>query len=366
MEEKKEQESASSSKVKNFLAKTGHGISVTTNGMGIGLFGTTIIATVFLAFAKIPALNQAITTWMTALTSLMGAGVGLGVALALKKNPITCVVAMSAGAIGTYEFNFQTMKVEAINDPLSAYASVLISLLFIWLIMRKKTPVDLILIPLVGITFSLLYSFLLAFAVHSVTLGLAALIELSSKASPILMCMIVSLVVGLAVAAPISSVAVCLAVNIQSILVPSDGGLSIAAGAALIGCCCDMVGLGVETIYDNGFLSGLAVALGTPKLQFSNILKKPLLWVPSIISSLILGPLALVCRLTVDSVGAGMGTCGLVGILNAYLYEPLTWQRGLFIPLLTIIAPALLTFLIDLLFRKLKWINKGDFKLESL
>lgn len=346
------------------LKKTGRGISITTSGMGMGLFGTTIVATVFLAFAKIPALTQAITTWMNAVTALMGASVGLGVALSLKKNPITCVAAMSCGAIGTFEFNFWTMKVEAINDPLSAYASVLFGLLFIGLIMRKKTILDLILVPLIGIGFSLLYSFLFAFMVHSVTLGLADLIQLSSNASPVFMCIMVSLIVGLSVTAPISSVAVCLAVNIQAILTPANTGLSIAAGAGLIGCCCNMVGLGVESVYDNGILGVFAVALGTPKIQFANILKKPVIWVPSILSSIFLGPLALLCQLTVDSVGAGMGTCGFVGLLNAYLYAPITWQRGLFIPLLTIIAPALLTFAIDFIFRKCNIIKKGDFKIE--
>lgn len=370
MEQKKESnaEDTPSAKrgAKGILASVGGFIATSTNGMGVGLFATTIIATLILALAKIPQIASAITVWGQAVNALMGAGIGLGVALALKKNPIEAVTGMSCGVIGCYEYDWFSKKVTLINDPLSAYFGVLVGLWAVALVMRKKTPVDLILVPLVGILSAILYSYLLAQWVHYVTLGVVELIRLSSNASPILMCILISVVMSIAISAPISSVAICLAVNIQAILTPADNGLSIASGAALIGTCTAMVGLGVESIYDNGWVRSLAVLIGTPKLQFPNLIRKPLAWLPSIIGSAILGPFAYVCQITVDSVGAGMGTCGLIGVLNAYLYAPVTWQRGIYIPLFTLVIPAILVFAIDWVFRKCHWIQKGDLTLKPV
>ena len=171
------------------------------------------------------------------------------------------------------------------------------------------------------------------------------------------MCIIVSVLVGMALTAPISSVAICVAIAI--------GNTPLAAGAALVGCCTQMVGFAVHTARDNKVGSVIAVGIGTSMLQFKNIVKKPIIWLPTIIASAILGVFAYVFKFKTDSVGAGMGTSGLVGILDTFDvmgYKPLAIIEVLGI---CVVAPIALVFGLDLLFRKMGWIQKGDFSLAS-
>jgi hypothetical protein len=223
-----------------------------------------------------------------------------------------------------------------------------------------------ILIPLIGILAAMAYSFLLAEWVHFITIGISKLIEISFGAVPFLMCIIISALMGMALTAPISSVAICVAIKI--------GTVPLAAASALIGCCVQMVGFAVHTARDNKWGSVLAVGLGTSMLQFKNIIRKPLVWVPTIVVSAILGPFAMLVPLSgVDasmvsnlSVGAGMGTSGLVGPLNflgAIGYD--NWQLWVLLLGVCIAGPIVLVFLLDLLFRKLKWIEAGDFSLKN-
>lgn len=340
----------------------------TTNGMAIGLFGTLIIGTILDLFTKIPGLSV-LSSFTTVIKGLMGAGIGLGVALSLKLSGVKVVASMAAGAIGNYAYSFAANSVSSIGDPLSCYISSVLCLLAIKLIMRKKTPVDIILIPLVGLIFSLLYSFLLSYYVHYITLGIGFLIEKSFAVIPFLMCIIISALVGMALTAPISSVAICVAISI--------GKVPLACAAALIGCCVQMVGFAVETAYDNKWGSVLAVGIGTSMLQFKNIVRKPLIWLPTIITSLILGPFAMILPLqdaeyyaannllSSLSVAGGMGTSGLVGPLNFLSCNNYDWVLALELLLFCLILPIVLVFFIDFIFRKLGWIKKGDFSLSS-
>lgn len=355
---------------KNTLMKT-------TNGMAIGLFGTLIIGTVIALFAKIPGLEK-ISDWAKIIQSLMGAGIGLGVALALKRDGITVVTLTAAGFVGNYAWewlNFKTISegvlggevgiqynVSSIGDPLSCYVSVMLAAIVLKYVMRKKTPVDLVLIPLVGLTVAISYSFLLAEWVHYVTIAIQRVIEVSFDVVPWLMCIIISVLMGMALTAPISSVAICVAINI--------GSVPMAAAAALIGCITQMVGFAVHTARDNKWGSIIAVGIGTSMLQFKNILRKPLIWVPTIIVSALLSPLAMLFpydKLASSSglsVGAGMGTCGLVGPLN--FFDAFNYNWLVIILVLSIIVGAgLFVFLFDLLFRKLGWFEKGDFSLSN-
>ncbi len=347
---------------------------VTTNGMAIGLFGTLIIGTIINLLAKIPNF-QIVGTWATAIQGLMGAGIGLGVALAKKRTGVTVVAAMAAGFLGNYAFLWiehasmsgSQFGITSFQDPLSCYISVVLSLLVIKYVMRKKTPLDLILVPLVGIATAIIYSLLLAEWVHFITIGIGYLIKISFDAVPLLMCIIISTLVGMALTAPISSVAICVAIGI--------GNVPLAALAALIGCSTQMVGFAVHTAHDNKWGSVLAVLFGTSMLQFKNIVKKPLIWLPTIIASAILGPFAMLFPLdklaeaetTVRSlsVGAGMGTSGLVGPLNFMSEFNYNWIVIIEIVVFCVIAPALFVFLFDLLFRKIGWLKKGDFSLQS-
>src|SRR5574344_1404451 len=159
----------------------------------------------------------------------------------------------------------------------------------------------------------------------------------------------------MALTSPISSVAIAVAINL-------DG---IAAGAACVGCCVQMVGFMVMSIKDNNIGKVISVGIGTSMLQFKNIVKKPLVWVPTILVSVILGPIStMVFQLKCNAVGAGMGTCALIGPIQMILAMENNLVMG-WIGMLTlcIIAPVILVFLIDLLFRKLGWIKKGDLEI---
>ena len=353
----------------NFLKYCKTILMKTTNGMAIGLFGTLIIGTVIALFAKIPGLER-IGDWAKIIQGLMGAGIGLGVALSLKKDGVTVVTLMTAGFVGNYMFQWlPNQAVEqwhvsgALGDPLSCYVSVMLAAIALKYIMRKKTPVDLILIPLVGLSVAIAYSFLLAEWVHYVTIGIQYVIAASFKAVPFLMCIIISVLMGMALTAPISSVAICVAINI--------GSVPMAAAAALIGCCTQMVGFAVHTARDNKFGSVIAVGIGTSMLQFKNIIRKPLIWVPTIVVSALLGPIAMLfpydklVDATGLSVGAGMGTCGLVGPLNFFDAYNYNWLL-IIIVLSIIIGSGVLVFFIDLLFRKLGWFQEGDFSLNNI
>lgn len=349
----------------------------TTNGMAIGLFGTLIIGVIFDLFARIPGL-EFVSTWSKAIQGLMGAGIGLGVALSLKKTGIVAVTTTTAGFIGNYAFIWlaesgisgaKQFQVSQIGDPLSCYISAILCVLLLGAIMKKKTPVDLILIPLVGILIAITYSCLLAEWVHYITTFIGWLIEKSMDTIPFVMCILISVLTGMALTAPISSVAICVAINI--------GNTPLAAAAALIGCCTQMVGFAIQSVRDNKVGPVLAIGLGTSMLQFKNIIKNPFIWLPTIITSAIMGPFAMLLPLenaayyqannlvSTLSVGAGMGTSGFVGPLNFMVATNYNWIVILEIFGFAILAPILLTFIFDFILRKLGKIKPGDFTLKS-
>ncbi len=351
----------------SFLKYFKNNVMVTSNGMAIGLFGTLIIGTIFDLFAKIPMM-EAISSWTVPLKGvLMGAGIGVGVALSKKRGGVALVALLSAGAIGNYAFSFSSGTVSLIKDPLSCYVSTILSMLVLKIVMKKKTPVDLILIPLLGVGTAILYSYLLATPIHYITIGIGKLIEIcfSNIVVSFFMCIVVSVLVGMALTAPISSVAICVAINI--------GGMSpLASAAALIGCSTQMVGFALQSKKDNSIWTSLAVGLGTSMLQFKNIVRKPIVWLPTIIASAILGPFAMLFPLSSLSgdfasslsVGAGMGTSGLVGPINFLDVSSYSYLMAIYLIVFCIIAPLVLVYALDWLFRKFKLIEKGDFALS--
>ena len=369
---------------KGFFARASGFAMRSTNGMAIGLFGTLIIGTILDLFGKIPNM-EGILVWSAAIKGLMGAGIGLGVALSLKKDGVTAVALMAAGFVGNFAFHWldangiKQWSVSEIGDPLSCYISVVLAYIALRYLMRKKTPVDLILIPLVALVAAMAYSFLLAEWVHFITIGVSKVIEVSFNAVPFLMCIIISALVGMALTAPISSVAICVAINI--------GSVPLAAASALIGCCTQMVGFAIHTARDNKWGSVLAVGIGTSMLQFKNIIRKPVIWVPTIAVSAILGPFAMLFPLQdaqaeiaaaasagtalpawvrTLSVGAGMGTSGLVGPINFFSVLGFgDWKLWVLIVSVCLVGPAVLVFLIDLLLRRLNVFKPGDFSLKS-
>jgi len=330
------------------------------NGMAIGLFSTLIIGVIIeqigLGVSYIPNLtylSEYIIHIATFLKSMMGIGIGIGMAFALKQEGLKLVIVAIAGGIassfiylGTDLFNGR-----ALNDPLTVYVVVVGVYLFFKYIFKTKTPIDIILIPLLGALVALILTFLVGFPIKSITIQLGLFISYvsTSNIGLFFVGVIVAVLMGMALTAPISSAAIAISISL--------GGL--AGGAAVVGCCVQMLGFAVMSRKDNSVGTIIGVGIGTSMLQFKNIIKKPIIWLPTIIVSAILGPLStLLFKITTTPIGAGMGTSGLVGQIATFSDMGYTWTVALYVLILHIFLPIVLVYGLDLLFRK-KGLNVG-------
>ena len=356
----------------------------TLNGMAIGLFATLIIGTIINTIGKFfpngeeanAFCNFMYTTLVngsTALQFLTGAGIGVGIALALKFNPLQTIVLAAVGELAAY-FSLSTVFVTGgivnagkfqVGDPLTIFITVIIVALAMKYILRKKTPVDILIVPLLGVALALLVGLLVRFPAIYVTYGVQYIISVSTNAVPFVMGIIIAVLMGMALTAPISSAAIGAMVFTISDTMSADmaRGIQIASGAAIVGCCVQMVGFAVQSRKDNNIGMVISIGIGTSMLQFKNIMKKPMVWLPTIIVSAILGPIS-TCWLELVCMGsnAGMGTAGLVGQIGTFASMGNTWQTWVGIFVLEIIAPAILVFCVDLLFRRFNLIKDGDLK----
>lgn len=252
-------------------------------------------------------------------------------------------------------------------------------------LVSKETKIDILVTPAVTTLSGVLCAMAVAPLFKSLCDFLGTFIGWATNLQPLFMGMVVSAVVGIALTLPISSAALCAAMGLSGGAVLAglaDGtvtmevwnGLALAGGAATVGCCTHMLGFAVVSYPDNGIGGLVAQGLGTSMLQVPNLMKKPVLWVPPVLTSLILGPLS-TCVFQLRNNGAaissGMGTSGLVGpigILTGWSNMPkgyapgaMDWA-GLF--LLCFLLPVLLTWLIGKYMRKKGWIKAGDYKVD--
>lgn len=360
----------------------------TLNGMAYGLFATLIIGTIIATIGQLflkgnngvcqligKALGDGKSGASFVLQVLTGAGIGVGIALTLKLNPLDTIVIGGVGEIAAY-FSLSTKFVTAnvysdaikVGDPLTVYIVCIIVAVLMKLVFRKKTPVDILIIPLFGIIVGTIFSMLVRYPLIYVTYGIQWLVNYGTNAIPLIMGAVVAVLMGMALTAPISSAAIAAMVfNLgsvplsEAINMPEYSGLILASGAAIVGCSCQMVGFAVQSRKDNPIGMVISFGIGTSMLQFKNILKKPIIWLPTIIVSAILGPVSTMwLKLICMGSSAGMGTAGLVGQIGTFSSMGNTWQTWIGIFGLQIILPGVLVFLVDLLFRKLHLINDGD------
>ena len=367
--------------IKEFFIKT-------LNGMAYGLFATLIIGTIF---GTIGALfnygagngfcdfmaqlfgvngNGGISYVLQVIT---GAGIGVGIALALKFDPLKIIVLAGVGELTAF-FSLTTGFVTAgayadkmkIGDPLTIYLVCIGVALAMKYVLRKKTPVDIILVPLFGVAVGVLLALGIRYPAIYVTYGIQWLVNAGTNAVPFVMGIVVAVLMGMALTAPISSAAIAAMIFIIPAGATGDyTGLIIASGAAVVGCSTQMVGFAVQSRKDNNIGTVISVGIGTSMLQFKNIIKKPIIWLPTIIASAILGPIS-TCWLKLSCMGsaAGMGTAGFVGQIGTISSMPIdSWQLWVGLFVLEIIAPMAIVFGLDLLFRKLGWIKEGDLKI---
>ena len=367
----------------------------TLNGMAYGLFATLIIGTIFATIGGLfkYGAGNAFCDFMAniigdgknglsfVLQILTGAGIGVGIALALKFDPLKIVVLAASGEVAAY-FSLSTKFVTAgdfptsdafkIGDPLTIYLVCICVALAIKYVLRKKTPVDILLIPLFGGAVSLITSLLIRYPAIYVTFAIQWLINAGTTTVPFLMGIIVAVLMGMALTAPISSAAIAAMIFTlpegitlaMALADPAYSGLVIASGAAVIGCSTQMIGFAIMSRKDNNIGMVISIGIGTSMLQFKNILKKPIIWLPTIIVSAILGPIS-TCWIHTICMGssAGMGTAGLVGQIGTFTSMGFNnWQVYISVFLLQIILPGAMVFALDILFRKLGWIKEGDLK----
>ena len=343
-------------------------ISKTSSGMALGLFATLIVGTIIKQICTLVSFQIGIDI-ATTLISLMGPGIALGVALSMDKKltPLELVSCLVLGgilsSINLLSAN-KPIPTFTINggskNPLLIYLVVIFTILIAKKIVVKKTPVDILLIPLLYVILGSLLGFVFIYPCYYLIFAIQKVIEVSMPLIPGIMSVIISVIVGMVLTMPISSVAVCVAIDI--------GNIPLAAGAAVIGCSVQMIGFTSQCLISkNGVGKTISVGIGTSMLYWPNIIKKPAIWIPTILTSAILGPIG-VCLLNVTSTsaGAGMGTCGLVGqisMLETMGYDNPMAYISIFV--LLIIGSILLTLLFDLLCKKVfKLYTNEDLKLN--
>ena len=336
-------------------------------GMAHGLFATLIIGTIIQQIGSLIGGNVGDLIFMIGkvAAALTGAGIGVGVAYRFKESPLVVLSAATAGMVGAFASKLLagTVLVDGAivfagpGEPLGAFLAAYIGI-ELGHLLSGKTKVDIIVTPLVTISAGSVVGLILGPPISKFMMMLGELINWGTEQQPLLMGIVVSVLMGMILTLPISSAALGVILNLSG----------LAAGAATVGCCCNMVGFAVASYRENKVGGLLAQGVGTSMLQVPNIVKKPIIWLPAIISSAILGPVGtMVFRMTNNATGSGMGTAGLVGQIMTWQTMIGTETPGMLlvkILLIQIILPAGLTLLISEFMRKKGWIKKGDMKLD--
>ncbi len=307
---------------------------------------------------------------------LMGAGIGVGIAHALGKNKLLVFSSAVAGMIGAWADQLivgggglsaitVAMGKGLPGNPIGAYVTTMLVVELVELY-AGKTKLDILLIPL--------GTLLLGFAGIFVSYPfiwlinqLGDLIAIATEITPFIMGIVIAVVMGVLLTMPPSSAAIWVAVATPVLTggtAAEYNAMLLAGGAATVGCACHMVGFAVASYRENKVGGLIAQGIGTSMLQIPNIMKKPIIMLPMIISSAVCGPLSTcLFKLKCGSAGGGMGTSGFVGVFD--LFEYTSGAIGYVgIILLMIVLPTILNIVISEFMRKKGWIKAGDMKLD--
>lgn len=243
------------------------------------------------------------------------------------------------------------------GEPLGAFIAAFIGI-EVGHLVSGKTKIDILVTPVVTIGVGAAAGLLVGPPISQFMKGIGSIINWGTEQQPFIMGIVVSVIMGMALTLPISSAALGVILNLSG----------LAAGAATIGCCCNMIGFAVASFRENKVGGLLAQGIGTSMLQMPNIVRKPQIWLPAIISSAILGPVGtLLLKMTNNATGSGMGTAGLVGPLMTWQTMAATQNPTIVIikiVVIQVILPAILAAGISEFMRKKGWIKPGDMKLE--
>lgn len=340
--------------------------------MAQGLFCTLLVGTILNTIGQqfhIGFLNAVIVTIGTGdgavhytigglCSAMVGPGMAVAIARALNAPPLVLFSLIPVG--------FATNYMGGAGGPL-AVLFVAIVAAEIGKAVSKETKIDILVTPIVTVLVGVGFAALIAAPVGRAASAVGQAIMWATELQPFFMGIIVSVVIGVALTLPISSAAICAALGLTG----------LAGGAAVAGCCAQMVGFAVMSFPENRWGGLAAQGLGTSMLQMGNIVRNPRVWIPPTLASAITGPVA-TCLFRLEMNGApvssGMGTCGLVGQIGVYTgwvsdvasgaKAAITGMDWLGLVLISFVLPAVLTWLIAIPLRKWGWIKDGDLKLD--
>ena len=291
-------------------------------------------------------------------SAMVGPGMAVAIARALNAPPLVLFSLIPVGFAANY--------MGGAGGPLA----VLFVALFaaeVGKAVSKETKIDILVTPIVTVLAGVGLSALIAAPVGNAAAAVGAAIRWATELQPFFMGILVSVIIGIALTLPISSAAICFALGLTG----------LAGGAAVAGCCAQMVGFAVMSFPENRWGGLAAQGLGTSMLQMGNIVRNPRIWIPPTLASAITGPLATcLFRLEMNgpAISSGMGTCGLVGQIGVYTgwvsdvaagtKAAITGMDWLGLVLISFVLPAVLTWLIAVPLRKWGWIKEGDLKLD--
>ena len=360
-------------KVKEFLKRKNIEISVKRYGidalgaMAQGLFCSLLIGTIIdtvgkqlgISFLTMPVatINEVSYTVGGLASAMSGPAMAVAIGYALKCPPLVLFSLISVG--------FASNALGGAGGPLAVLFVAIIAA-EIGKAVAGETRIDILVTPLVTIGVGVALSAWWAPALGAAAMQVGSLIMWATNLQPFLMGIAVSVLVGIALTLPISSAAICAALSLTG----------LAGGAAVAGCCAQMVGFAVMSFPENRWGGLVSQGIGTSMLQMGNIVKNPRIWIAPILTSAITGPIATcLFRLEMNGppVSSGMGTCGLVGQIGVYtgwlddvaagVKAAITAQDWIGLVLVSFVLPAVLCPLINLVLRRIGWVKDGDMTL---
>ncbi len=326
------------------------------SAMAQGLFASLLIGTIIETLGTQLSIQFLIDAGTFA-KSVAGPAMAVSIGYALKAPQLVLFSLIAVGAAAN--------SLGGAGGPLAVYL-IAIAACECGKIVSKETKVDILVTPAVTILVGAGLSVLFAPAIGKAASSLGGIIMWATELQPFFMGIIVSVLVGIALTLPISSAAICAALGLTG----------LAGGAAVAGCCAQMVGFAVMSYKENGIGGIVSQGLGTSMLQMPNIIKNPKTWLPPIVASAITGPIATcIFRMQMNgpAVSSGMGTCGLVGQIGVYTgwlndiaagtKTGITGMDWLGLILICFVLPAVLSVIVCEAERKAGWIKEGDLKL---
>ncbi|MBM7634123.1 PTS transporter subunit IIC [Geomicrobium sediminis] len=311
--------------------------------MTLGLFASLLIGLIIQTLGNQLGIEFLVDMGTLAM-GLLGPAIGAAVAYGLGAPPLVLFAAIVSGAAGV-----------ELGGPAGAFLASVLAV-ECGKIVSKETKFDILLTPFVTVVVGYTVAVLIGPPIDSAMREFGGLINWATEQEPLIMSMIVAGLMGLALTAPISSAAIAIMIDLNG----------LAAGAATIGCCAQMIGFAVSSFRENRTSGLISMGIGTSMLQVPNIVKNPWILVPPTVTGILLAPTAVIYFGMINNAeGAGMGTSGFVGQIMTLTSMGFTMDVFILILLFHFVLPAMLAFFLSELMRKMRLIKFGDMKLEQ-